>query len=130
MNFSAKLPKKAVLNVRGDISRAIKKGKRIPGKYCCLIRVSEGILRPPKNADISSNRWNHKKLGPKFAVLIKKKCGSAVKRNRMKRIVREYFRNNKELFMGEEAVIFALENRVEDEADFKKELEVLSGKNL
>ncbi|MBC8203958.1 ribonuclease P protein component [bacterium] len=130
MSYPAKLPKKAILNIRGDISRAVKKGKRIQGKYCCMIRVSEGIIRPSKNDETSANLWNHKKLGPKFAVLVKKKCGSAVKRNRMKRIVREFFRNNKELFMGEEAVVFALENRVEDEADFKKELEVLSGKNL
>ncbi len=35
---------------------------------------------------------------PRIGITVKKKIGNAVCRNRIKRLIREFFRNNKELF--------------------------------
>jgi len=42
----------------------------------------------------------------KIAVLVKKKCGTAVKRNYIKRIIRHFVRENRSLFLNYNRVIF------------------------
>lgn len=41
-----------------------------------------------------------------FAVLVKKNIGNAVYRNYCKRVTREFFRNNKELFKSYSKIVF------------------------
>ena len=63
-----------------------------------------------------------------MAVLVKKKCGKAHRRVRLKRIVREFYRTNRNLFPDCEAVLFSLESPVYDEKKFKYELSAIAQK--
>ncbi len=52
---------------------------------------------------ISSNRLPHQRLG----ITVAKRIGNAVKRNRLKRFLREFFRLNKALFPGFSDVVIS-----------------------
>ncbi len=78
------LSRDIILKKRSDISRVLKSGSRIPGKVFNTFIYNSG-----------NNR---------VAFLINKRVGNAVKRNRMKRLVREVFRLKKEKFEGKEVV--------------------------
>ncbi len=71
-------PQERIRNKK-DFSRLYKKGSRYRGKYFNLIYIS---------SDLSFSR---------MAVVISKKVGNAVKRNKVKRQMRTLFRRNKEL---------------------------------
>jgi len=56
---------------------------------------------------ICSNKKGTKRLG----ITVTKKTGNAVKRNRIKRLIREFFRLNKALFpAGQDVVVMAKRN--------------------
>ena len=63
-----------------EFSHLYKKGSRYRGKYFNLVYIS---------SDLSSSR---------MAVVISKRVGNAVKRNKFKRQMRTLFRRNKDLF--------------------------------
>ena len=117
MKCSAKLPRRRFLKVRADISRSFRFGTRINGEYLTLIVVPKGIIRVAidKHEDADGEFQ-------KTAVLVKRSCGKASRRVRLKRLVREFYRLNQQLFPGCEAVIFSLEKAVDDEKKFKEEL--------
>ena len=62
---------------RSDFLRLSKEGRRIQGEHFVV--------------HYGSNRIGNRRLG----ITVSKKVGCAVKRNRIKRLVREYFRHNK-----------------------------------
>jgi ribonuclease P protein component len=72
-----------------DIKKILEKGKKIPTKY--------GLFFVD---------FNQNKQDVKFAVLIKKSVGIAVRRNYCKRIVREYIRNHVHSFGNYRNIIF------------------------
>jgi ribonuclease P protein component len=117
MKSGAKLPKSQVLKSRADIGRIFKQGKWHRGELFNLIIAPNGMLK-------KESTESH----PKFAVLVNKKCGRAVKRNRLKRLSREYFRLNVALFQSYDAVIFAFDRTIEDESALKKEMIELTHK--
>jgi ribonuclease P protein component len=56
---------------------------------------------------VCSNKQGTKRLG----ITVTKKIGNAVKRNRIKRLIREFFRLNKALFpAGQDVVVMAKKN--------------------
>jgi ribonuclease P protein component len=117
MKSEAKLPRSRILKSRAEIGRIFKKGIWIQGEYLNLIISPLGMFEKTGN-----------RLSPKFAVLVNKKCGRAVKRNRLKRIAREFFRSNRNLFQRCYAVIFSFDRIVDDEPSLKKEMVELANR--
>jgi ribonuclease P protein component len=72
---------------RADYQRTLKEGSKFDSPY---FRVC-----------ICDNRLPHRRLG----VTVGKRIGSAVQRNRVKRLIREFFRLNKEALPGSSDVI-------------------------
>lgn len=124
MAYSAELPRSRMLKVRADISRGIRFGDKFPGENLTLIIVGPGVIR--KKPGEECKQYKTGKTLPEMAVLVSKKCGRSYRRIRLKRLVREFFRLNQELFQGCDAVIFSLHKSVEDEKEFKEELKRLS----
>jgi ribonuclease P protein component len=75
-------PKKVRLLKRGQFLKLSKQGKRVYTD-CFIAIVLKGTVQ--------NNR---------IGITISKKVGNAVERNRIKRIIREYFRHNKENISG------------------------------
>jgi ribonuclease P protein component len=113
-----------MLKVRGEISRGFKLGDKVRGKYLTIIAMKPGTLRKPRPLQQTiSHKYTEL---TKIAVLTTKKCGRAVARNHLKRITREYFRLHQHYFQNFEAVIFSIDKEVLDEAEYLRELELLS----
>jgi ribonuclease P protein component len=75
---------------RSDFQQVLLKGKKVHTKHfivaCC--------------------RTNHDTM--RLGITVRKKVGNAVKRNRVKRLIREFFRRNKSLFaVSSDTVIIA-----------------------
>ena len=63
-----------------------------------------------------------------FGISITRKTGGAVRRNRLKRIIREFLRNNRQLWPSGKMIIIKINSPVEDEAALVYEIEKLLGK--
>ncbi len=125
-NCSAKLPRSRMLKRREDISRRLKTGMKFRGKYLTLVTVSRGLTEPLKSRD--EGLPGQKPAMTRMAALVRKSCGRAHDRVRLKRLTREFFRLNQASFQEFESVIFSLERQVENEKDFKRELRELLNK--
>jgi len=86
------------------------------------IRVSDGIL----TVFVSSNGLGYSRLG----VSIGKFCGNAVVRNRMKRLVRESFRQSQEVIAGGFDYVVMLSTRVGEGVDRKLLSEIIKKMRL
>ncbi len=82
-------------------------GRKCTGKYCRI--TSTG----------STNGET------RFAIVISRGAGGAVRRNRVKRIVREYLRNNKDLWPSGEMIVIGVNKPVSDEAALTSEIETM-----
>jgi ribonuclease P protein component len=81
---------------RNDFLSIYKKGKRYRGKYFNLIYFSNNL---------SFSR---------MAVVVSKKIGNAVKRNKIKRWMRSLFRRNKDLLKDSFDIIFVVKKEIHD----------------
>ena len=80
-----KLPREIILKSKSEIDRVIKSGKKVTrDSFNIFVRQSEQT---------------------RAAFLVSKKIGTAVMRNRMKRLFREGYRLNKDNFLDKEVVI-------------------------
>jgi ribonuclease P protein component len=80
-----KLPREIILKSKSEIDRVIKSGKKVTrDSFNVFVRQSEQTC---------------------VAFLVSKKIGTAVMRNRMKRLFREGYRLNKDKFLDKEVVI-------------------------
>lgn len=80
------LPKKKIIKNSAEIREVLQEGTRLSGK-------TVNIFLKTSDED-------------KFAVLVPKRIGHAVKRNRMKRIAREIYRKNQHWFSGKKVIFF------------------------
>jgi len=70
-------------------------------RYRAIYQLGEWRASKNFTAVICSNYKGTKRLG----ITVTKKTGSAVRRNRIKRLMREYFRLNKNLFPADHDII-------------------------
>ncbi|MBU0961363.1 MAG: ribonuclease P protein component [Proteobacteria bacterium] len=85
-----KLPKTALLRKGREFEKVYRQGKRYSGKGFSLI--------------FCSNELGHNRIG----ISVHRKLKGAVKRNRIKRIVRESFRLHRALYPGCADIVFAV----------------------
>ena len=82
---------------------SFRKDEKIRKRSEYLIVYEQGVRRHSKNFTIIvfKNREETKRLG----IAVSKKVGDAVKRNRIKRLVREFFRLNKHRFPSSQDIV-------------------------
>ncbi len=61
----------------------------------------------------------------RFGIVISRGAGGAVRRNRVKRIIREFLRNNKDLWPSGEMIVISVSRPVSDEAALISEIETM-----
>lgn len=98
------LPRTNILKKKKDIQKVLEHGNRIPGRVF--------------------NTFVHKTGKTKVAFLTNKRIGKAVRRVRMKRLMREAFRLNKKKFEGME-VVFNIKTFRNDFHYLKKQVDNL-----
>ena len=75
------------LRLKRDFKRVFTKGRSVFSDYVRLVYVENGL--------------DH----PRIAVVVRKKIGKAVYRNRLRRLVKEFYRLNKEMFRNYDVVV-------------------------
>ena len=80
---------------------------RVKGRYC---RISSA------EATIGDTR---------FGIAVSRKAGAAVTRNRKKRIIREFLRNNKTLWPSAKMIVITIDSPCDDESGLLNEIEQL-----
>jgi ribonuclease P protein component len=89
--------------------QSYRKSERITNRSDYRAIYDQGVRISSRNftSIICSNKQGAKRLG----ITVTKKAGNAVKRNRIKRLIREFFRLNKSLFpAGQDVIIMAKRN--------------------
>jgi ribonuclease P protein component len=59
----------------------------------------------------------------RFGIVISSKAGSAVRRNRIKRVIREFLRNNKPIWPSGKMIVIGLKGSISSEAALVAEIE-------
>jgi ribonuclease P protein component len=85
--------------------------RRMKGRCC------EMITAEPKVAGKEAEP------GTKFGITVTRKAGGAVRRNRLKRIVREFLRTHKSLWPDNKLVVIRINGPVAEEAELIAEIE-------
>ena len=88
MNYSQRrtLPREIIIRKKNDIDQILQRGRRFSSRLFTAFVYSGGITR--------------------VAFLVGRKTGNAHQRNRMKRLFREAYRLNRQLFESKEVVFF------------------------
>ncbi|MGV8059573.1 MAG: ribonuclease P protein component [Smithellaceae bacterium] len=89
--------------------QSYRKSERVTNRSDYRAIYDEGVWSSSQHFTrvICNNKKGFKRLG----ITVTKKAGNAVKRNRIKRLIREFFRLNKSLFpAGQDVVIMAKKN--------------------
>lgn len=83
------------------------KSRKVSGQYCRMtsIETPDGETR--------------------FAIIVSRGAGRAVRRNRVKRVIRELLRNNKDLWPARERIIISISKPVSDEGALLSEVETM-----
>lgn len=84
------LPKQHLLRTNGDFQQVYRSGRRLRGEGFVLIFLK--------------NSFEYNRLG----ISVQRKTGNAVRRNRIKRLIREVFRLHRELFPAAADVVVAI----------------------
>jgi len=89
-------PKEIRIKKKSEFDEILKNGKKIPGKNLTLYRMD-----------------SHEKL-QKFGIKLNRNIKGAVKRNRIKRLLREILRKNKDRFKENERVLVFYKSTAKD----------------
>ena len=84
---------------------------RFRGKYCNLRYLDSSIIL--QSAGTMT----------RFGIMVSRKVGGAVRRNRLKRIIREYLRNNKRIWPSNKMIIIQLKAPIISEKNLLAEIE-------
>ena len=109
------MKKTKMLKKNYEFKQVLTKGKFYQGEYIsCFIK---------------NNKKNHNLLGLAISV----KAGKAVKRNKIKRLLRENYKNTEELVQEGKSIVFVLKKNVDIEKinyyDIKKDMEEIFKKS-
>ncbi len=90
MNRGQGFPRKLRLTRKSEFDRVFREGKRTGSRHFTVL--------------YRKNPYGYPRLG---SVVSRKNCGNAVRRHRVKRVLREIFRKNKEWFDSLDVVVLA-----------------------
>lgn len=89
--------------------QSYRKLERITSSSRYRVIYRQGVWRSSRN--FTSITYENTRGIKRLGITVSKKAGNAVKRNRIKRLIREFFRLNKELFpAGCDVVLMAKKN--------------------
>jgi ribonuclease P protein component len=86
-----------------------KESRRSQGRWCEIVSAKSTKGPGPATAG--------------FGIMVSRKAGNAVRRNRIKRVIREFLRTHKELWPENKMVVIRIKLPVTDEADLVAEIE-------
>ena len=107
-------------SVKGD--RSFGKSVRLKGRTDFLETIRGSESRKLRGAYCSIFVAGSNEGSTRFGISISRKVGNAVRRNRLKRVIREYLRNNKPLWPKGRRIVISLSSPVEDEQRLTAEI--------
>jgi ribonuclease P protein component len=111
---------------KGD--RSFGKSARLKGRSNFLETIRGRESRKIQGNFCSISYAESHESSTKFGISVSRKAGNAVRRNRLKRMIREFLRNNKQLWPKGGRVVISLSNPVENSEELIEEIgDILSG---
>lgn len=120
-------PKPLVGQDRND--RSFPRQNRLRGRTNFLKTLTKGARRQGRWCEIVFGEAAEGQPGTSFGIVVTGKAGNAVRRNRLKRIIREYLRTHKNIWPENKMVVIRIKAHVGDEAGLLAEIDDMM-KNL